>query len=119
LFPSKYSIKGCSRILLCAPNIRVAPAQASNAGDRERCTAVSSKANRGENRILAVEPLESGVSPFERWLGGTVAAEDVIDFRPLTNSSRLNLAGENDFVLVVAWLLGAPRAGGPYIAESG
>ena len=27
--------------------------------------------------------------------------------------------GENDFVLVVAWLLGALRAGGPYIAESG
>jgi hypothetical protein len=26
----------------------------------------------------------------------------------------LNLAGENDFVLVVAWLLGALRAGGPY-----
>ena len=26
----------------------------------------------------------------------------------------LNLASENDFVLVVAWLLGALRAGGPY-----
>src|SRR5262249_56869746 len=26
----------------------------------------------------------------------------------------LNLANENDFVLVVAWLLGALRAGGPY-----
>ena len=28
----------------------------------------------------------------------------------------LNLASENDFVLVVAWLLGALRAGGPYSA---
>jgi ABC-type antimicrobial peptide transport system ATPase subunit len=26
----------------------------------------------------------------------------------------LNLASENDFVLVVAWLLGTLRAGGPY-----
>jgi hypothetical protein len=26
----------------------------------------------------------------------------------------LNLASENDFVLVVAWLLGALHAGGPY-----
>ena len=26
----------------------------------------------------------------------------------------LNLASDNDFVLVVAWLLGALRAGGPY-----
>jgi hypothetical protein len=26
----------------------------------------------------------------------------------------LNLASENDLVLVVAWLLGALRAGGPY-----
>jgi hypothetical protein len=26
----------------------------------------------------------------------------------------LNLTSENDFVLVVAWLLGALRAGGPY-----
>src|SRR5262249_14813488 len=29
-------------------------------------------------------------------------------------ASFLNLASENDFVLVVAWLLGAPRAGGPF-----
>jgi hypothetical protein len=57
LFQPQYSIK------------LGAPAQASNAGDRERCTAVSSKANRGENRILGVKPLESGVSPLERWLG--------------------------------------------------
>jgi len=26
----------------------------------------------------------------------------------------VNLASENDFVLVAAWLLGALRAGGPY-----
>src|SRR4051812_45627511 len=44
--------QSCARILLYAPNIRVAvdncaPAQASNPRDRERCAAVSSKANRG------------------------------------------------------------------------
>jgi hypothetical protein len=49
--------------------------------------------------------------------GRRIAEDPPVRFRRSAGESLapfLNLASENDFVLVVAWLLGALRAGGPY-----
>ena len=60
-------------------------------------------------RIAEDPPVRFRRSPSMQRLPLTVRGGSIEALAPF-----LNLASENDFVLVVAWLLGALRAGGPY-----
>src|SRR5215472_5141333 len=104
-------------------------ASARLAGGTARAGAAPSVAPVGGQRLFCSPAVDlpsasldhpSGCRDLPRMLNAAMRGGSIEALAPFLNGSIealapfLNLASENDFVLVVAWLLGALRAGGPY-----